>query len=202
MSRKKDFLNLMLLMIITAALVATPIFIIHYIENRDNVSEEDRRRMNLSNKARFGDHMEFDFRIVERNGILSGANLGGAVLRIMNPELIISHPYTNIIFVHTIEESTNFTDDIIVGWPRTNSETGEIDTIFYDALIEGVRRAVDKTEEDLTRTTGIFAGQLIRPAVTLEEFGLTYPLTVEDLVDNWRRLMRCGIRLMVMRYHA
>jgi hypothetical protein len=47
--------------------------------------------------------------------------------------------------------------------------------------------AASRDENSLLHPGG-FGGIRIRDPFSLEDFGLTYPLTVADLVDNWEKL--------------
>ncbi|MCL2574630.1 MAG: hypothetical protein FWE34_08790, partial [Defluviitaleaceae bacterium] len=113
---------------------------------------------------------------------------GSVAITYLSPGSRWGNPYSDLIFVHTKAESLNFPDDIIVAWPRTIEDTGEIDARFYEALIDGIHWMANRTKEDLTRTDIWGEGQLTRQVVTLEEFGLTYPLTMEDLIYNWEKV--------------
>ena len=151
-----------------------------------SLTEEEYRIMNLVTKAWFGDRMWFQFRIVEGDRILSS----GSVARMyINPRSHLHNPfYTDLIFVHNEAESVDFPDNIIVAWPRRDSLAGGVGMGPSEAIVAGMNWAVNRTERDLLNDFGEFEGQLRRPVLTLEEFGLTYPITVEDLVDNWQRV--------------
>ena len=110
-------------------------------------------------------------------------------MMLINPRSMGFDPfYTGIIFVHNEEEAAGFPDNIIVAWPRTEASRGDYDLNFSEGLIAGIHWAVDRTEEDLQRISWTGTTFQLRPVVTLEEFGLTYPLTVVDLVDNWEKV--------------
>lgn len=84
--------------------------------------------------------------------------------------------FADIILVHNAQEAESFPDDVIVVWPRED---------LVPSLIAGIHWAVNRTEHELIPEWG---GAPIRPVLILEDFGLTYPLTAEDLVDNWRNV--------------
>jgi len=197
--KKKN--DIILALIIIAVMAAVVVFVVVSNIERDDEDEnatvvtgEQLRIRRLRNKALFGDDMRFEFRIVEGHNVFSSGSIARSIV---TPGTSIHNPfYTDIIFVHTKEESIGFTDDIIVAWPRTNAETGEVDIIFYEAIISGIYWALDRSEEELTRTIGSSAGQLFRPIVTLEEFGLSYPLTIEDFVDNWEKVSELWFTLI------
>ena len=139
--------------------------------------EEEERIMDLLIKSWYGSDMLFHFRIVVDG---EARILGGfsAVDR-FNPSSRFHNPfYTDLIFVHSGAEADalNLPDNIIVAWPR--------DAEWTDGLIAGMHWAVNRTEDELPRRWE----QLLRPVVTLEEFGLSYPITIEDLVDNWEKV--------------
>ena len=78
--------------------------------------------------------------------------------------------FNELVFVHNEAESRGFPDNVIVAWPRENA---------IELLIEQLHLAVNRDANELVRL------RLQRPVFSLEEFNLTYPLTVEDLVGNW-----------------
>jgi len=150
-----------------------------------NYQEEEERIMDLAAKSWYGDGMQFYFRIVV-NGearILDGLR---AWVRLDHVSSFHDPFYTDLIFVHNEAEADalNLPDNIIVAWPR--------DPEWTEGLIAGIHWAVDRSEDDLTNNPahrgGLLTGFPVRGVVTLEEFGLSYPITIEDLVDNWEKV--------------
>jgi len=138
---------------------------------------EEERVMDLLTKSLYGHGMLFRFRIIVDGEarIMSGSS---ARMR-LNPRDEFHDPfYTDLIFVHNEAEANalDLPDNIIVAWPR--------DAEWTDRLIAGIHWAVNRTEDEIPRGWG----QQLRPVVTLEEFGLFYPITIEDLVDNWEKV--------------
>jgi len=139
---------------------------------------EEERIMELVTKSLYGDGMRFYFRIVV-NGevrILDGTR---AWIR-LDPISSFHDPfYTDLIFVHNEAEANalNLPDNIIVAWPK--------DAEWTQGLIAGMHWMANRTENEIRRGWG---EQLLRPVVTLEEFGLSYPIMIEDLVDNWKKV--------------
>jgi len=88
--------------------------------------------------------------------------------------------YDELVFVYSEAEATAFPDNVVVAWPRGD------DTILE--FIEGIHQAVALDESDLIEWRE-------RDVVRLEDVGLTYPLTVEDLVDNWEQVNALWDRL-------
>jgi hypothetical protein len=86
--------------------------------------------------------------------------------------------YTELVFVHSQEEAQGFPDSTIVAWPREERAP---------KIIHGIHWAASRDENSLLQPGG-FGGIRIRDPFSLEDFGLTYPLTVADLVDNWEKL--------------
>jgi len=142
--------------------------------------QEGHGDMDLLAKAWYGDHMGFEFRIISGDDVLTS----GSVARILtNPRDQRHNPfYTDVVFVHNEAEAQDFPDNIIVAWPQDNEWTA--------GLIAGMHWAVNRTEDDLIALTrdGIPRGFSIRSAFTLEDFGLSYPITITDLVDNWEKV--------------
>ena len=81
--------------------------------------------------------------------------------------------YNEFILVHSEAEAQGFPDSTIVAWPREDNGHGLIIAIHW--IIE---------ENPYSRRDGTPG----REFLTLEDFGLTYPLTLEDLVDNWEKV--------------
>jgi len=91
----------------------------------------------------------------------------------MNFEHRFSH-FTDLVLVHNAEEAANYPDNIIAAWP---------DEDRVDRAIAGIYWAINRPAHELPSQ---LAGGTPRQPVTLEEFGLTYPLTAADFVDNWQ----------------
>jgi len=70
------------------------------------------------------------------------------------------HERTEVVFVHTEEEAVGFPDHVKVMWPGR---------LTRGALVE---------INDIIR----------RDEVDVSEFGLTYPITIENVVDDWEKV--------------
>jgi len=142
-----------------------------------NDYEEEERIMDLLTKSRYGDGMRFEFRIViDEEARIWG---GSVVSMILDPRIHFHNPfYTDIIFVHNEAEADalNLPDNIIVAWPR--------DAEWTEGLIAGIHWTANRSEGEIRQRLGL----PLRDVVTLEEFGLSYPITIEDLVDNWEKV--------------
>ena len=99
--------------------------------------------------------------------------------------------YTELIFVHNEEEAQNFPDNVIAAWPIESLAPG---------VIAGLYWYVSRDESDLI-SPGLSRQQL-RPVITFEQFGLSYPLTVEDLVDNWEKVFELWNNLLPSEQHG
>ena len=78
--------------------------------------------------------------------------------------------YEKLIFVHNEEEATDFPSSTVVAWPDEDMAQGIIN--------------------------GLHLGML-RGDLDLEDFGLVYPITVENLVDDWEAVNSLGGRVIV-----
>ena len=78
--------------------------------------------------------------------------------------------YTELIFVHSEEEATGFPNSTVVAWLDKDTAQGIIN--------------------------GLHLGML-RGDLDLEDFGLVYPITVENLVDDWEAVNSLRSRVMV-----
>jgi hypothetical protein len=132
--------------------------------------------MSLVTKNRYGIDMNFHYQIIidgERR--LTVGN--GSPNMFIDPQSRWHNPfYTDIIFVHNEVEAQNFSDNIIVAWPRHQNN-------FSESLIAGMHWAVNRSADDL-----MLHGHQIRAVITLEEFGLSYPIKITDLVDSWEKV--------------
>lgn len=85
--------------------------------------------------------------------------------------------YTELIFFHSKEEAQGFPDNVIVAWPADTSHT--------HAAMHTFNLSVMRPAEELSR----------REPIILEDFGLTYPITIADLVDNWEAVVNVWLEL-------
>ena len=75
----------------------------------------------------------------------------------------VNPQYTDLVFVHSEEEAVGFPDSTVVAWPLRLE-----DRDVAQGIVNGLHFAALLGEVDL------------------ENFDLSYPLTVENLVDDWR----------------
>jgi len=130
-------------------------------------------------KFTYASSMGFDMRIYFDGEILSPYG-HAAVSRSINPADPYFNPfYTDFIFVHSEEEAEQHPNNVITAWPGDNEWT--------HGLIEGMHWAVSRGEAELVNP-GMFGDIRTRDPFTLEDFGLTYPITITDLVDNWEKV--------------
>ena len=74
--------------------------------------------------------------------------------------------YTDLVFVRSEEEAAGFPESTVLAWPRDD---------FGQGMVNGLHLGV------------------LRGDIDLEDFELTYPITIQNLVDDWEnvnRLMR------------
>ena len=137
--------------------------------------EEEARIMRLIRKGVYGSQQHFQFQIT-RDGERRVVT-GWSVLNIVDPSFPSWHDpfYTDIVFVHTEAEALDFPDNIIVAWP--------IDDPFTERTIYHIHQRVNA-----------------RPEATFEGFGLTYPITVADLVDNWEKVAELMVAIRMIEW--
>ena len=85
--------------------------------------------------------------------------------------------YDQIVFVHSEEEAVCFPENFIVAWPSQNGTHN---------VLARFNETASRTERELLTATG----RLRRPVIVFEDFGLSYPITVYDLVENWSSVNR------------
>jgi len=151
-----------------------------YEEERELMAE----RMAMLDKAHYGNIMGFGFRIVvDGEEVMSNETGPGAFVFVsprINPRVHQFDPfYTDLVFVLNEDEAQEFPDNIIAAWPRL----GEREPT--ERILNEIYHGVSLTEGDL-----IWPGAIepFRAVVTLEEFGLSYPLTAYDFTNNWKQV--------------
>ena len=91
--------------------------------------------------------------------------------------------HTEIAFVHNETEAVGFPDHVLVAWP------GEAALGVVDRL----NQAVNRDESEIA----LFQGRdRARDIINLEDFGLTSPIVVADLVDNWEQIRALFLAFM------
>ena len=115
----------------------------------------------------------FDFQLIF-DGEVTYDEFGLRTRRVTDPY----HPdfdpsFNEIVFVHNEAEAQGFPDNVIVAWPRDNIAT--------QLVVNMMNRMVNRTAEQLPNPNSWWG----REPISLEDFGLTSPITIEDLVDNW-----------------
>ena len=156
-------------------IIALLLIFIKGCNSDDTTTNWDDLAMISEEKFRYVEEMRFHTRIVIDGEVITPyAALD--ISRSINPWRPTFNPfYTDLILVHNAEEAEGFPDNIILAWPRDNDWT--------QGLIDGIHWAVNEDEYGL-----MFQGVPIREPFTLEDFGLTYPITITDLVDNWEKV--------------
>ena len=130
-------------------------------------------REELIRKFQYARDLSFQFRVVVRGEVV--VTVGSAVHYLVLPSLETFNPsLTEIVFVHNEAQAEGFPDNVIVAWPREG---------FVDRTLAAIQFVVDRTQEELD-----VSRFNTRATITLEQFGLSYPLTAEDLVDNWEKV--------------
>jgi len=85
--------------------------------------------------------------------------------------------FTEFIVVDNAEEAKGHLPHVIVAWP---------DDDFIPGRIAGLHWAVGRT----VFTPGWAGRSTHRSALTFEEFGLSYPLTRSDFIENWEAVFK------------
>ena len=156
-------------------IIALLLIFIKGCNSDDTTTNWDDLAMISEEKFNYVHQMGFDTRMVFEGEVVS-PNAIAHISRSINPWRPTFNPfYTDLILVHNAEEAEGFPDNIILAWPRDNDWT--------QGLIDGIHWAVNREEIDL-----LFQGVLRRELFTLEDFGLSYPITITDLVDNWEKV--------------
>jgi len=144
----------------------------------DTIEEESPKMVISQEKFDHARAFRFNFLLVfEGEEIIANSAL---VEFAIHPRSEYFDPSINdLIFVHSEADAIGFPNNVLVAWPRAYDHHD-----FYTRLIDGLHWAVNRDSECLL--ADFTAPE--RDIVTLEEFGLSYPLSIADLVDNWEKV--------------
>ena len=114
---------------------------------------------------------EWDFDMEERRrkvdhlmefNFVAGEGIG--ILTALRPNTAAN--FTEIVIVYNREDAANYPDDVMVVWPR-------------DATMQRIEAL----------NTGIATAEWFSPnKADLEQFGLEYPITLENVVEDWEKV--------------
>ena len=125
----------------------------------------------------------FEFQLVI-DGEVTADFSGGRSRNVAHPlSPYFDRSYTELIFVHNREEAQGFPDNVIVALPIVVPQT----RIIVDRFNRFVMRPSEELGDPAT-----FSG---REPIILEDFGLTYPITMTDLVDSWEAVVNVWLAL-------
>ena len=82
--------------------------------------------------------------------------------------------YTELEFVRTFEEAEGFADNVVVAWPEG---------LCIQSIIDGMHEVVSRDPPPLNELSEY------EEVITLENFGLSYPITFDDFIDNWESVL-------------
>ena len=168
--KKTSAVHPAIILISVLVILAIFLFALPYISC--NKSADERERFISSEKAWYANWMRFMAQI-ERDGI-PRIIIDSSIVEVTNPYSDAFLPYTELIFIYNNEDVIEYPDYILVAWP---------DETRTERVIEGIHKAVNRTEEDMERWS-----MFKRAVITLEEFGLSYPITFYDVVDQWEKV--------------
>jgi len=125
-------------------------------------------------------HLEFGFRFMYFGFNEDGFNLG----RLGNPnnwhswvsgnEPWLSPPH-EFVLVHNADEAELLPNHIIAAWPHE---------LNYHHILGRINWEINLNDEELRNL------RLNRNVINLNNFGLSFPLTTNDLVDNWESVLQ------------
>jgi len=148
-------------------------------DNERHVDNEQTEQQALIPYAQFlfAQDMRFIFRIMvdgERRISITGSK----VVTVIRPDLPSFDPfYTDLIFVYNEEKAIDFPDNVIVAWPSDD---------YWTENVVGLISHVANLDEDGIPWDRTDATQ--RDVLNIEDFGLTYPITITDLLNNWENV--------------
>jgi len=145
-------------------------FIVPYINNREIVDEVPEPLISMD-KFWFASGMSFRFRMAYNDW---GWPRLSFIMEYINPRSPYFDPfYTDLIFVHSEEDAKGFPENIITAWPC------ELRSQHY---VDRINRELRRTPYEISRYMSMMPK---RDVVYVEDYGLTYPISITDFVDNW-----------------
>lgn len=132
-------------------------------------------------KLRHAEDFAFGFQIVVE-GAVRPSNFHASP-RISDSGRILFDPrFDTLVFVRSEQEAMGFPDNVVVAWPDVGQQR-------LEERLEMLNREIAIDEHALTLGG---AAEPSRPVLgegkLHEKFGLTYPITPEDLVDHWEQV--------------
>jgi len=136
---------------------------------------------------RYANAMRFMFSYYAE-GNLRISNLGMEAERLTRPyDELFDENLTEFIFFHSAEEAYGHPQHVVAAWPNDD---------FIPGLILGFHWAINRTGEDRGSGYYVYDRMSRRSVITsLEEWGLSYPITRCDFVDNWEAIHRLWLYL-------
>jgi len=120
--------------------------------------EEPNQVMISTDKYFYAISLSFQFRAVFE-GEVTISPIDVFARHLVFPEGEHFDPSNEFVLVHNEAEAANLPDNVVAAWPR-----------YAQGMVNGIMFFVYHNEIDLS------------------EFGLTHPVTVTDLVDNWEQV--------------
>ena len=151
----------------------------------NNDIEEGRGMVVPSNKYSHARIFRFHFQIIIEGERVTGNE--AVATPYISPGWGDFDPFFDtLIFVHSEEEAQGFPDNVVVAWP--------VDSEWLQSEIQRLNRRVRRDEDDplFSRAIGVEA--------LLRDYGLVYPITIVDFVDNWEAVWLAHLDL-VLRGH-
>jgi len=164
-----------LIILFLIALVLMSLVFIQMRRNTINIEEGPHMNVSLE-KYLYAMHLRFDMSVViDGERVVSHVYVQSST----TPGFDMFNPQINdFVFVHSEAEAANFSDNVIVAWPRMG------DVYFSLGLVYMINWTLDPANESHYN----HLGTQMREIINLEDFGLSCPLTVIDLVDNWEKV--------------
>jgi len=129
----------------------------------------------------------FDFQITVNGEVVTSPSAATAAWMMTHPSSPeFDSSFTELVVVHNESEAQGFPDSTIVIWPSDRPQT--------QMRVDRLNNLVALTAEELPRPQDIWG--LGREPIVLEDFGLTYPITIADLVDSWENVIAIWNALM------
>ena len=156
--------------ILTLTIVTTAVAILALVYLRP---EEENNMIQLQELAVL-DRLGFAFRLVARGE--EQAVIHSELLRYITPSSPRFNPELNeVVVVRTLAEAKELPNNVIAAFPQMPLMT---------------RSALIALNDTITGSIPIWQGRPERLAIDLQTLGLTYPITEDDIFDNWKKVFK------------
>jgi len=177
--------------LVSASLLIVALLVSNYSNNFYESEADIAGRQFLRDKYLFGNSLRFVFSAdLGREKTFfpwetSSAITNALFLYRTSPEREFK---TDLIFVHNEAEAIYFPPNVIMAWPWVE------DINFSQQFIYQINRDI-RLRQDVANLLNPVSGIPMRERIYIQDFGLTYPVTMTDAINNWEMINALRIQL-------